>query len=310
MRIVHFLKKNINDIVWDLEEIKRQGFDAIQISSVQPFKDQYREHEWYMLYQPLAFSIGNVYGSRDDLINLCNKAREFGLKIIVDVVCNHTANLDDYNPLTPHPDVDINLRNNPYFWKEKKEIYPDDWKDREKVTHRCMGLPGLEAANYELQDIIGNFLNDLVECGVAGFRFDAAKSIALPEEHFNNYPDCHFWSRILKEKLGDKNLFNYGEVIFPDNEEQIRNYQKYMNVLTNYQSENTPDVVTFYESHDTFLGHGDLSWSKGRSEDEVCNGYVDTTRRFDNTLFFNRPNTEMWRRDDVKRANNCRVLRR
>ena len=33
-----------------------------------------------------------------------------------------------------------------------------------------------------LQDIIIDFLNDVIECGADGLRFDAAKHIELPED--------------------------------------------------------------------------------------------------------------------------------
>ena len=54
-----------------------------------------------------------------------------------------------------------------------------------------MGLPGLDLSNYDLQGIIIDYLNELIDCGVNGFRFDAAKSIALP------YEGCVFWPRVI-----------------------------------------------------------------------------------------------------------------
>ncbi len=303
MRILHMLKRDIKDIVLDIPEIEEQGFDAIQISPVQPFKNQYEKHEWYMLYQPLSFTIGNVYGSREDLIRLCKIAEKFNIKIIVDAVCNHTANLSENENLTPHTDVDERLKNNPYFWKEKKNLYGDDWHDRSKVTHYCMGLPALDTANYDLQNIIADFLNDLIDCGVSGFRIDAAKSIALPEERFANYPDCHFFRRVFQEKLKRNDLFNYGEVIFPDNDELVRSYQKYINVLTNYHIESLPDIVTFYESHDTYLDEGEMGWSKNLSDEQIIDGYRDVTKKFKNTLFYARPHNNTWKRKEIKEAN-------
>lgn len=54
-----------------------------------------------------------------------------------------------------------------------------------------MGLPGLNLANHELQNMIIVFLNELVDCGVMGFQFDAAKSIVLPQERND------FWIRVI-----------------------------------------------------------------------------------------------------------------
>ena len=61
--------------------MKEQGFDAIQISPIQPLKEE-GQIPWYLLYQPINFSIGNQYGSREELIKLCKESKENNIKII------------------------------------------------------------------------------------------------------------------------------------------------------------------------------------------------------------------------------------
>ena len=68
--ILHMLQWNLNDIIKELPTIKDCGYTSIQISPVQRCKDG---DEWWCLYQPLGFTIGNRYGSKEDLINLYSK---------------------------------------------------------------------------------------------------------------------------------------------------------------------------------------------------------------------------------------------
>lgn len=307
IRILHFLNVNINDIAKEIPMIADQGFNAVQISPVQPFKGQEQDNpNWYLVYQPLAFTIGNRYGTKEDLINLCNIAKKYNIRIIVDLVCEHTANQDDINCLIPNKDVDPILLNNPYFWKERKKI--DNWDNRKQVTQNCMNLPGLDLANYDLQNIILNFLYELIDCGVGGFRIDAAKSIALPypDDCIEGYPDCHFWSRVIKDGLADYDLFNYGEVIFAS-DELIEKYTKYTNVLTNRIIPEIKKIVSIEESHDTYLNSGDMGWTHDMNDDEIIELYRNLTKRSNKTIFFNRPKTNLWKNDIIKECNSYNI---
>ena len=187
MRVLHLFNWRLEDVEKELGKISEQGFDAVQINPIQPLKED-GLRQWWMSYQPIGFSIGNYFGTKEDLIRLCSEAEKYGIKIIADVVCNHMAAKND-DALHPHEKVDPKLRNRKDFWKETRNV--ENWKDRYQVTHYCMGLPGLNVAEHDLQDIIIDFLNELIDCGVSGFRFDAAKSIVLPEEGYD------FWPRVI-----------------------------------------------------------------------------------------------------------------
>ena len=85
MRILQCLNWDLTAIKNNLKKIKEQGFDVIQITPVQPLKESHK-NSWWLCYQPCGFSIGNQYGSREDLLDLCNNAHEYGLSIVVDVI--------------------------------------------------------------------------------------------------------------------------------------------------------------------------------------------------------------------------------
>lgn len=287
MRVLHLFCWNLKDIIGELPKIQEQGFEAIQISPIQPLKENYSE--WWMCYQTTSFNVGNKYGSKEDLINLTNEANKYNIKIIADVVCNHTAGKID-GSLYPHELVDSYLKSKGDFWKEPRGI--NDWNNRYEVTNYCLGLPGLNVSNHDLQDIIIKFLNELIDCGVMGFRFDSAKCIALPDE------GCDFWPRVIYclKKYG---LIVYGEVIFADRN-LVDRYSQYINVLTNCDGSNREKIFSFVESHDSYL---DYCYTKNMSSNQIINQYSELTKSYPNTLFYARPFDDSWKSDVVKKAN-------
>ena len=64
MKVIHLLNWKLETIEKELENIKKQGFDAIQINPMQPFKME-KEFRWWSSYQPLGFRIGNMFGSKE-----------------------------------------------------------------------------------------------------------------------------------------------------------------------------------------------------------------------------------------------------
>ena len=118
MRILQCLNWDLAAIKDNLKKIKEQGFDVIQITPVQPLKENHKD-SWWMCYQPCGFSIGNQYGSKEELIDLCNHAHELGLSVVVDVICTHVA---QNGIMMPHELVDKTLTSNQYFWREKRNL--------------------------------------------------------------------------------------------------------------------------------------------------------------------------------------------
>lgn len=291
MRILHLFNWRLKDIVNRLDTIKMQGFDAIQITPLQPLKNEF-SNEWWQSYQPCDFKIGNHFGTEEDLFLLCNSANEYEIKVIADVICNHTAGKDD-GTLEPHEFVSALLKDNPYFWKEKRNIY--NWEDRKEVINYCLGLPGLRTDNYDLQDIIIKFLNRYIELGISGFRFDAAKNISLPHEGND------FWPRVLNS-LSRNDIYIYGEVIFAS-KSLIDEYNMYINVITNSEGNNKEKVIKYIENHDAYL---EFEYSKWISSNEISNYYINLCEEYNNTLYYARPFDDEWKSDKVAEANGVK----
>ncbi len=282
IRILSLFDCPLRDVKRLLPFIKEQGFNAVQISPLQHTKDD-SSNEWWMLYQPLNFELGNKLGSKEELRDLCNAARDQGIIIIADTVVNHLANENDNNPLKAHPWCDPELLYNPDCWKEKRQV--TDWDSRYQATNYCMGLPGLNPNNEIVQHKVIKMLNEYADLGIDGFRFDAAKSIALPEEGCNFFP-------VITYSLNRWIPIIYGEVLFAD-QDLLDKYAKYMKVLTTSYSNNKDSVIKFVENKDSFLSK-DLGWTKDWPKERVSEEYLHLTREYPNTIYYARNYTDDW----------------
>lgn len=281
-RVIHMYNWETKEIINRVQRIANQGFTAIQIPTVQPFKNSYKD-KWYWQYQPLSFDIGNEFGSKEELMNLCNKAHEYGLKIIVDVILTHMAG-DDYGNIIPHPSVDKKLVESD-IWKSFDRIY--NWNDRYEVITKSHGMPTIQLAKPKAQEFALDFINRLKQCGVDGLRLDSGKSIALPEEGND------FLTKLPKD------MFIYAEVIF-ESKELIDKYCQYVNVLTSSYGSDRNRMVTFIDSHD--LQH-EFKVTSHYTDDVIKREYDILCSNFPNTLFYVRPFDNCWESEEVKRAN-------
>lgn len=284
MRCCHMWLWQINEITKRLPKIKEQGFDSILINSVEPFKQQEDKNvPWWALFQPIDFTIGNRYGSKQDLINLCNEAKKYNIKIIVDIIITHVAN-DNYGNIIPNEKVNKKLVEAD-IWKSFEPI--KNWENRWEVTNLSHGMPTIDLKKPQAQKLALKFINELKECGVSGIRIDSCKSIPLPEE------GCDFLEKLPKD------MFIMGEVIF-ESKEIIDGYCKYINVLTSSYGSDKNKLVTFIESHDSMLT---FKYTSHFTDEIIKNEYKILCDNFPNTLLFLRPFSEYWKSEEIKRSN-------
>ena len=271
----------LESIIPMIPTVKEQGFDAIQISPIQGTKDS--GMEWWKLYQPTNFKIGNTQiGTKEQLRELCAVASQYEIKIIVDVVLRHVAG-DPQNPLAPHKDVDPELL--PYLCKE--QIPCNNYEDRWQCTHRCTGMPMFDYNNPNYRVKVIDFLNELLDCGVWGFRLDQLKHYALPQEG-SDFLTC----------LQPYNF--YGECFFCD-QWVLDAYSKYMKVLTDGRPSNISRLVAKFETHDDFL------------EFKATNRMTDHMRLVEwdvlvnhcgyDSLYYARPFEDLWMSREMKEIN-------
>ncbi len=316
--ILHAFCWSFNTIKDNMANIAAAGYSAVQTSPINECAAKYpamtlmgSNGKWYYHYQPTDWKIGNYQlGTRDQFIAMCKEADKYGIKIIVDVVPNHTAadtSLVSRNLINA---VGGNL-NTLYHSTGFTAI--GDYSNRLQCTRYSMGgLPDVDTENTAFQNYFISFLNDCIACGADGFRYDTAKHIGLPDDATASGVNNNFWTRVTTEITNASNIFNYGEVLQGANE-RLTAYQNMLdattassygstirNAIVNdkigvtdimyYQIDpagNVDKLVTWVESHDNYLNDG--TWS-ALNDTQIKQAWaIITAREAGSPLFFSRP---------------------
>ena len=341
MNILHAWNWKLNDIKLRLSSIKNAGYGAVQISPMQPkvdkngWSDQSTKSQWWKLYQPLAFKIAEgdetFLGTKSDLSSLCSEAKKQNIKIVVDIVSNHLAG-----------------SNNSYSSQVYKQ-YPlhnygsgADDNNGESVVKGHIGLPDLDTSKSEVQQDVLSMMKSYIDCGVSGFRFDAAKHIETPDD--GSYAS-NYWTVVLDgttQYAESKNLdkpYYYGEILNTCGQgRSFSSYTKMMSVCDNKQGTNTinavknknlssltdtyntgvdPDhLVLWAESHDTYANDSGYDITRDFSLEVVNKAYmIQASRKNAATLYFARPsnmnvticsidNNSGWQNKEITAINN------
>lgn len=273
--ILHAFSWKLKEVTQYAQEIAEAGYTAVQVSPIQCTKDTTNDgayaNDWWCFYQPTDLAIGNELGNEADLVEMCNTLDKYGVKVIVDIVANHVQNSTDKKEASNvNPTLKSFLRNPSGI---KLVPYNDGTRKGQTSTDLNSQLPDLDTSNKDYQNYLINYLNKLADCGVDGFRFDAAKHIETPEDgEFAS----DFWPTVtgaILEKNPD--AYIYGEVLGLNGLLPITAYTKYMDVtdagyggvvrsalkskkansgLVNYgfTGSQKNNNVLWVESHDTF----------------------------------------------------------
>lgn len=181
-------------------------------------------------------------------------------------------------------------------------------------------MPDLNTSNSYVQSRVLGLLEECVDLGVDGFRFDAAKHIELPSDTSSSCAS-DFWPTVINgiDDYTDNDLYCYGEILNSAGTD-ITNYTQYLDVTDNYTGDyalysaysqnsgaladcnyykgaDVDDSVLWVESHDTYMGSSGsagLSNTSGISDDVIVRAWAIVGSRADSTsLFFARPASTM-----------------
>ena len=304
--VLHAWCWSFNAIKENMAAIKEAGYTSVQTSPINAVVvgnggDKKFTEQWYYHYQPTAYTIGNYQlGTEAEFIEMNRVAEQYGIKIIVDAVLNHTTS--DYNKISSE------IKSIKKWSHGNTKI--ENWRSREEVTQKSLlQLWDWNTQNPEVQQYLLKFLKNAVSDGADGFRYDAAKHIELPGEYPNQY-GSNFWNVILN----NGSEFQYGEVL-QDNISRDADYANLMSItasqyghsireilrnrnanagnLGNYRAGVDPSkLVLWVESHDTYAnGNTDSeSESAWMSDEDLKLGWAMITARAKGTpLFFSRP---------------------
>lgn len=331
--MLHAFNWSYNTIKENLPAIAAAGYTTVQTSPVQQPKDYSTSGDvtgqWWKLYQPISFHIAEQswLGTKDDLKSLCDEADKYGIKIICDIVSNHIANADETRPDSVSNQV---KKYEPEFYK-KRRTYTRTYKGNASdssvqavVQGHVSNCPDLVTNDTAVQTYIINLLKECIDCGVDGFRFDAAKHIETEDdgEYASDY-----WKNITTsassyytQKTGD-DLYIYGEILNNCGADRsYSSYTKYINVTDNRTGDAVlynvskgkastatnatyksgvaaSNAVLWAESHDTYEGNSGSSGysnTSSVSDEDVVKAWAIVASRKDSTaLFFARPGTAL-----------------
>lgn len=331
--MLHAFNWSYNTIKENLPAIAAAGYTTVQTSPVQQPKDYSTSGDvigqWWKLYQPISFHIAEQswLGTKDDLKSLCDEADKYGIKIICDIVSNHIANADEARPDSVSNQV---KKYEPEFYKKRRtytRTYKGDANDssvQAVVQGHVSKCPDLVTNDTAVQTYIINLLKECIDCGVDGFRFDAAKHIETEDdgEYASDY-----WKNITSsassyytQKTGD-DLYIYGEILNNCGADRsYSSYTKYINVTDNRTGDAVlynvtkgkastatnakyksgvaaSNAVLWAESHDTYEGNSGSSGFSNTadvSDENVVKAWAIVASRKDSTaLFFARPGTAL-----------------
>ena len=202
---------DINGVIEKLDYIKSLGVDFIWLS---PFYDSPMEDNGYDIRN--YYKILKEYGTMQDVDNLIKKAHSLGIKVVADLVLNHTSNEHEWF---------IKSENNEkgyedfYYWKKGKVVNgqmvePNNWQsifggpawqysEKRKEYYLRIFSKKMPDINYN-----SNFaLNKVKEVisfwakkGIDGFRVDAISHIAK-DETFSDAANSSYGKYSNREKV-------------------------------------------------------------------------------------------------------------
>lgn len=327
--ILHAWSWNFPAIAENMKNIADAGFTMVQTSPVQNcfnpeggskklFDETEWEGNWYYYYQPTDWKIGNqILGSKEQMQAMMDSAAKYNVKVIVDVLPNHTA--FDIDAVSEDFYKAVGGRDKMFHTQGLNPVR--DYNDRYQCTLWASGaLPDVNTENPDFQKYYMEFVNELLNMGVRGFRYDTAKHIGVhsdPVDEAAGVKENDFWDVATGRKavkgvmlaLPYDSLFVYGEVLQDRNvpEAEYADYfgqtaSSYGHVLREMlDKRNAKDVdiinwhhtaapeflTTWVESHDTYANAHE---SAHLTDDQIRTAWVWLTARQNGVpLFFSRP---------------------
>lgn len=210
-----------------LEYLHALGVDTVWLAPFQPTPNKDNGYDIKDYY-----GVDPRHGTAGEFVAFMHKAKKLGIKIIIDLVVNHTS---DQHPWfqNSRSSKEAPLRDW-YLWADKK---PSNWDEgmvfpgvqkstwtKDKKTgsyyhHRFYNhQPDLNMENPEVREEIGCIMGYWLQLGVAGFRVDAVPFILEASKPGKTNPDLRFeylkdMRRFLQWRSGDAVLLGEANVL-------------------------------------------------------------------------------------------------
>ena len=213
---------DINGIREKLDYLKELGIDVIWLSPVykSPNDDNGYDISDYC-------DIMDEFGTMEDMDNLLKEANERGIKILMDLVVNHTS--DEHKWFIEAKKSKDNEYRDYYIWRDPVDGHePNDlgstfsgsaWQYDETTGQYYLHLfskkqPDLNWENENVRSEVYKMMNFWVDKGIGGFRMDVIDLIGkVPDEMITgNGPKLHeYLQEMNKAALEGNDLLTVGE---------------------------------------------------------------------------------------------------
>lgn len=223
---------DLQGIISRLDYLKKLGVDVLWLTPIykSPNDDNGYDISDYYQIQP-------EFGTMDDFEELLEKAHQRQIKIILDVVFNHTS--DEHHWFKESQSSKENRYRDYYIWKEPKEgDVPNNWTScfqgsawefdentKEYYLHLfSKKQPDLNWQNPKVRQECYDIMNYWVDKGVDGFRLDVINVISKDESQYYvdslvkghkvcaNGPHVHEYIQEMNQKVfSRKELLTVGE---------------------------------------------------------------------------------------------------
>ncbi|MDZ8239846.1 MAG: alpha-amylase family glycosyl hydrolase [Nostoc sp. ChiQUE01a] len=312
--IFHAFNHGYTDIEKFVCEIAKQGYSHIQIP---PAQKSNPAPEWWARYQPVDYSIIEGKGSLFNLKKLINQAHSCNVKVIADVVFNHMANLggdDDFEDLTKFPGLSVSDFNSDSNLSGKKpcSINYSDGNRNSEINCWLGGLPDLMFTS-NVKTIQKAHLKKLLDLGINGFRFDAAKHMPADviKEYINyvaRYSQGKAWNYLEVITDSDTSAENYNwiaavtDFVLYNSMKNAFSFGGDLRSLRVQKGINDPRSVTFGSNHDTIreINSNAINPYSDPSDSLLATAYV-LARESGTPLILNRDNKDAsWIKSGVK----------
>jgi glycosidase len=219
----------------DLDRIKSMGVNMIHFLPIHPIGEEKKKGELGCPYSIKDYmKVNPEYGTLDDFKNLINECHKHDIKVMIDVVFNHTSH--DSVLMKDHPE---------WFYKNEAGEFANrvgDWWD----------ITDLDFKNLELWDYLIETLKYWSSLGIDGYRCDVASLVPV-----------EFWLKAREEvaKVNDQTIW-LSESVHPEFLKYIRDLG--FNAWSESEIYQAFDIAYDYDTHKQYENYlkGEGSFEK------------------------------------------------
>jgi maltose alpha-D-glucosyltransferase / alpha-amylase len=231
-----------------LDYLHALGVDTIWLAPFQPTPNKDNGYDIYDFY-----GVDKRHGSSGDFVAFMHKAKKLGIKVIIDLVVNHTS--DEHPWFKDARSSKESKFRDWYVWSDKRPsnwnqgmVFPGvqkstwtlDKKSKSYYFHRFYDFqPDLNTDNPKVRKEILRIMGYWLQLGVAGFRVDAVPFILESPAPGKKNPEMHFeylmeMRRFLQWRSGDAILLGEANILPKDTKQYFGDQGEGIHLMFNF----------------------------------------------------------------------------